>query len=77
MLRVAWLGLRRARDRLGLARLAILVRLCISQVNPENDVNTAGEGSGCVAWSGSGVLSAVSEVYGFDQKTLESSSGQL
>ena len=43
MLRVAWLGLRRARDRLGLARLAILVRLCINLGNPKDDVNAAGE----------------------------------
>ena len=43
MLRVALLGLRRARDRLGFARLAILVRLCINQVNQEDDVNAAGE----------------------------------
>ena len=43
MLRVACLGTRRARERLGFARLAILVRLCINQVNPEDDVNAAGE----------------------------------
>ena len=43
MLRVAWLGLRRARDRLGCARLAILERLCINQSRSEDDVNLAGE----------------------------------
>ena len=43
MLRVAWWGIRRARDRLGFARLAILVRLCINQSKSEHDVNAAGE----------------------------------
>ena len=54
MLRVAWLGIKRARDRLGFARLAILVRLCINQVNPEDDMNAAGEviELSCLCWSG-------------------------
>ena len=43
MLRVAWLGLRRARDRLDCARLAILVRLCINQSRSEDDVSSGGE----------------------------------
>ena len=43
MLRVAWLGTGRARDRLGFARLAILIKLCINQCNPEDDVDAAGD----------------------------------